>query len=77
MMNENIFIICKKGTIPLILSVPHGGINKFEDILLERKIVQIHILSEYKYVYSIIPQIKLNLPLFNSKYIYLIIIKKR
>lgn len=36
-MNKNEFIIYRKGNIPLILSVPHGGINKFEDILLERK----------------------------------------
>ena len=36
-MNKNEFIICRRGNIPLILSVPHGGINKFEDILLERK----------------------------------------
>lgn len=36
-MIKNEFIICRKGNIPLILSVPHGGINKFEDILLERK----------------------------------------
>jgi len=37
MMNKNIFIICNKGNIPLILSVPHGGTNKFEDILHERE----------------------------------------
>lgn len=36
-MKENNFIICLKGNIPLILSVPHGGQNKFESILPERK----------------------------------------
>lgn len=37
MIKENNFNIYLNGNIPLILSVPHGGTNKFEDILLERK----------------------------------------
>jgi len=62
-MNKNDFIINRKGNIPLILSVLHGGINKFEDILLERKD---GIKGTDKNTIKIV-----------FKYIYLIIIKKR
>jgi len=37
MNNGNDFNICLTGNIPLIFSIPHGGTNKFKDLLPERE----------------------------------------